>query len=899
ATSMNVGNLDISSASNGDITSVAAGASVAVKGTAAVGGSGSHNYIENNAAAKIEKADINSTGNVGVVARSDEAITNYAGVIDVAAGGQGVAAAIGVTGSNNKISGNTSALIDNSWVVAKGSSSNKIKTKSGLKTDDTYLIDGAVTKNTWKSSKLQKGRQEEEKTGVVVDASATHAIASVMANGGVAVGESAGVSVAGVINLNDVEGSTTAKVLDSQINTKNTRSDVNVCASDYTNVAEFSGAASVGIGETAGVAAGFTGTTNDISRVTAAGVSTSSATWNDTKKQYEINDTSKTKNTVYANNFAVTADAKQAMSAFNVTGAIAGSTAVTFETGDNVNTNKMNSSTVALVTNTTADYTKNAKVEASHEDRIYNLNVDAGAAISADLYSAAGSLNVGVGVVNEDSTVTADVENSSLKKWDSSSWWSSTNLSIGASNKTTLEAQLVSVGAAVGIFSAGISSSIAVNNIDTKVTSRIAGSELTADTIKIDTANAVKVKDTTGTGAGALLAGIGVGVDATTFNDTVSTIVDKSTLKARNTLAVNTKTQREIESTVAGVGIGAAGIAVNVLAVTVNDGINSLGKSKDENGNDTSFSHTDTINKVLQSVNDHNNQDYSENFHGMTDAEKKEMKEKVKTNAKSGDNVNGTGVHTYVQNNSALEAANGALTVNNTELNDADLNGGSGSLGALQVNVADTVYHLNQLNDISVKDSTVKGASISLATQQGNVTGNKEDAIRVRTVQAGLGIVGIGVGYAGLTTKGNTGITVDHGVLNATNGDLTVKSTDAVQSKTNMIGVSAAGVAIPVSVAHNTNIANNFVNVKGGSTLLSAATQKTQEGAGGEGNTAAETTPAYINLQTERTGRVAAKTVGVGVGGAAVVVNTAKAYDKSTSAVSVSGSNNSFTADAI
>ncbi|MER2138524.1 MAG: hypothetical protein ABS965_00145, partial [Succiniclasticum sp.] len=888
ATSMNVGNLDISAASNGDITSVAMGVSGTLKGTAAVGGSGSHNYIENNAAAKIVKADINSAGNVGVVARSDEAITNYAGVIDVAAGGQGVSAAIGITGSNNKISGNTSALIDNSKVVAKGSNSNKVKANSGLKTDDTYLIDGAVTKNTWKSSKLQKGRKEEEKTGVVVDASATHAIASVMANGGVAVGESAGVSVAGVINLNDVEGATTAKVLDSQLNTKDTRSDVNVHAADYTNVAEFSGAASVGIAQSAGVAAGFTGTTNDISRVTAAGVSTSSATWDSTNKQYVISDTGKTKNTIHAQDFNVTADAKQAMSAFNVAGAIAGSSTASFQTGDNVNTNKMNSSTVALVTNTTVNYAKNAKVEASHEDRIYNLNVDAGLAISGE--GAAGSLNVGVGVVNEDSTVTADVENSSLKKVESSTGTS--ELSIGANNKTTLEARLVSVGVAGSLFSAGISSSIAVNNIDTFVTSKIAGSELTADKLTIDTANEVNVKDATGTGAGGLEAGIGVGVDVTTFNDTVSTIVDKSTLKAANTLAVNTKTQREIGSTVAGVGIGAAGISVNVLSVTVNDGINSLGKSKDADGKDTSFSHTDTINKVLKSVNDHNNKDYSENFHGMTDAEKKEMKEKVKTNAKSGDNLEGTGVHTYVRNNSTLEATNGALTVNNTELNGADLNGGSGSLGLAAVNVADTVYHLNQLNDIAVQNSTVKGGSVSLTTRQGNikkgqeVTGdNANEAIHLQTVQAGLGVLGVGVGYAGLTTQGNTGITIDKGVITATNGDLTVKSSDAARSKADMVGVSAAAVSVPVSVAHNTNIANNFVTVQGGSTLTAGKTT--------EGQTAS------INLQTERTGRVAGKTVGVGVGGVTVVVNTAKVYDKSSSAVSVAGSNNTFTANAI
>ncbi len=925
AASMNVGNLDISAASKGEILSVAMGASVAVKGTAAVGGSGSHNYIENNATAEIKKANINSTGNVGVVAQSDEAISNYAGMLDVAAGGQGAAAALGVTGSYNKLTGHTYARIEDSTVVAKGSDSNQIMTASALKdnTDnDKYLIDSAVSRNTWSSgsftegegddkkygvSRLQKGRKEETKSGVVVDASATHSIASVMANGGVAVGmgdSGVGVSLAGVVNLNYVSGETAAKVLDSKLNTAQTRSDVNVHAADYTNVAEFSGAASVGVGSKAGIAAGFTGTTNEIDRVTAAGISTSSATWNAAEKRYETSDTSKTKNTVYANNFAVTADAKQAMSAFNVTGAVAGSSMAAFQTGDNVNTNKLQSATVAAVTNATVDYAKDAVVKASHEDAVYNLNVDAGLAISA---KGAGSLNVGVGVVNESSSVTADVENSSIKKQTGAA--GKPKLSIGASNSTKLEATLTSVGVAAGLFSGAIASSVAVNNVDTRVTSRIAGSELTADTVTVDTTNALKVKDATGTGAGALLGGIGVGVDVNTFNDTVTTTVDNSTVKADDTLTVNTKTQREVGNTVVGVGVGAGGIAVNVLAVTVNEGVEKLGAAEDADGKATSFSHTDTINKVLNTVNDNNKRDLSASFYGMTDSEKAEMKEKAKTNVKAGTTLQGTGVHTYVQNSSTLEAEKGALKVTNTELNDADLVGGSGSGGIAGINVADVVYHLNELNDISVKNSTVKGSSVSLTTHQGNVTKNKDDAIHLQTVQAGLGGLAIGVGYAGLTTKGQTGITIDKGTLTATNGDLTVKSSDDAKSKTDMTGVSVGAVSVPVSVAHNTNIANNFVNVKGGS-QLTASTTKTQEVTDSEGNKKTEKAPAYINLQTERAGRVAAKTVGVGVGGAAVIVNTAKVYDKSTSAVTVEGSDtvsnidsdknsNTFTADAI
>ena len=220
----------------------------------------------------------------------------------------------------------------------------------------------------------------------------------------------------------------------------------------------------------------------------------------------------------------------------------------------------------------------------------------------------------------------------------------------------------------------------------------------------------------------------------------------------------------------------------------------------------------------------------------MTEQEKNNMQAKIGANAKNGAPATGTGVHTYIRNESMLEATNGALTVKNTELNDVDLNGGSGSLGAAAVNVADVVYYLNELNDISVKDSTVKGASVALTTHQGNVTKNDDEAIHLKTVQAGLGGLAIGVGYAGLTTKGQTGITVDKGAITATNGDLTIKSSDDAKSKTDMIGVSAGVVSVPVSVAHNTNIANNFVTVKGGSELK-AETNKTQFATDSEGNT--------------------------------------------------------------
>ena len=301
-------------------------------------------------------------------------------------------------------------------------------------------------------------------------------------------------------------------MLDSQLNTDTTRSDVTVRAADYTNVAEFSGAASVSIGGKGAGAAGFTGTTNDVDRVTAAIISTTSATWDKTEKRYTVTDSSKEKNKVFANNFAVTADAKQAMSAFNLTGAVAGGEVGSLQTGDNVNTNDLNSSTVAMVTNATVrasaddtqDETKGAKVLASHEEAIYNLNVEAGVAVSLDPRGAAGSLNVGYGTVNDNSVIVADVEHSDIKVTPKTQGAAAkSKLSVGASNSSKLDATLTSVGVSAALFSGAVGSSIVVNHINTDVTSRIKDSNLEADTIAIDTTNRLKVTDATGTGASA------------------------------------------------------------------------------------------------------------------------------------------------------------------------------------------------------------------------------------------------------------------------------------------------------------------------------------------------------------------------------------------------------------
>ncbi len=892
AVSLNAGNLSIGASSSSSIMSVAAGASVTAKGIAAIGGSGSYNAVENNVSALLHNANVKSKGNVGVVALSDDAITNYAGISNVAVGGTGASAAIGVTVSNNTVSGKTEALISNSTVVAEGSNDDDkvIRTKSKLKQNtknDAYLIDGAVTTNTWKSSKLQTGRMEEKKTGVVVDSSATHSIASVMANGGVAVATAGSVmagALAGIVNLNYISGATTAKVLDSRINTESVRSDVHVHAADYSNVAELSGTAAFGFSEKATGTAGFTGTTNSVDRVTAAGISTSSTKWNEESKQYEIRDTDKTKNLVYANNFSVTADAKQAMSGLNVTGALALSSTGSFETGDNWNTNSMESSTVATVTNTTVRFRDTARVEAVHEDRTYNTNVAVGLAIAADVKDGVtGSINVGVGIVNEKSVVTANVENSKLEGTDPDK----SSLSVKADNASSLDTTLVSVGAAVSLVGFGVASSVSLNDLNSNVTSRIAGSELTAGTMALDTKNTIFIMDKVGTGGGGGILGVGVGVDSIAINDTVSTVINNSTLTAKKKMTVGTGAERMVDGNVTGAGLGIGEVAVNVLSVTVNGGLKDTENVQDEQGG--TYNRSQAVQTVLDKVNTNVNRDLSQSFHGMSASEKKEMQKKIKAEAKLKGADQSTGVHAYVLDNSKLEVSDGDLSILNQEFNDGDLVGGSYGLGGLAVNVPDATFRLNLQNDIFVKESELTANSVNLSARHGNLK-DTTDGIKAYTYQANLSVAGIGTGNSSIITKGTTGVKTQSANLTARNGNLTLESLDTLKGRSKMIGVTAGlGIGVGVSVARFENLSANNITVTGESELTAKKEDKNSKDT--------EREAATILLKASRTGTVAAKSLGVGVGVGEVIVNKGQAIDKSMASVSVIRGNNSLTAD--
>lgn len=236
----------------------AATVGVAVGGDAGIGASVAVNLAGGNVTARIDGgAQVVAQDNVGVIADSDETITNIAGSAGIGAAG------VGASVSVNRLSGTTEAKIDGGTtrVSAQAGSELGVQVAQGALSAGTVQLDGSADER-WKAitdfgDADLKGRQQTERvTGVAVNASATHTIEA--ASGNVAAGLG---GVGGVANVNVIGGATRALVSDATINGEagaHARQQLSVKASDHAlangvlgNVAAGGG----GIGITADVSA--------------------------------------------------------------------------------------------------------------------------------------------------------------------------------------------------------------------------------------------------------------------------------------------------------------------------------------------------------------------------------------------------------------------------------------------------------------------------------------------------------------------------------------------------------------------------------------------------------------------------------------------------------------------
>lgn len=483
----------VQAAGDSEITSIGVGAAVA--GKAALAGNIAVNQIGNNVKASVTGSNLTSSDNIGVLASGKETLTNLAGTVSGAAGGN---AGLGMGVSYNAITGNTESTVEDSSLEARG-----------------------------------------KQKGVAVTASGQHKLNSVALTAGLAGSDNVAVGAAGTVTVNNIGGTTRATVTGTDINKEldnSTADDMAVKAKDVTTSESHVGSLAVGIGADGGAGVSAASDTLLLSRKTAA----------------ELSGTDTAKKTVNGRNVAVTADQQSTVvtNADGVAGAGggygAGAVAATAAA------TKLNGSVTATMKNITSP-NKSLEISAKHDHK--TTLVSASAAVSAAMVS--GAVGAGVGVVNDDFTTDAELVSSTITVKKDSSLSDSGSVKVAADSSTGVTTVVAGVAGSMGAAASTISvnnvnsqTSAVVDN--SKVT---AEQDFTVDAHnKVTTKfNAAAL----GAGGAAIATGVGVNTIGTSTLAKVnqSTITaQKAAITSREELDVD---QNLVGATVGGLGINA------------------------------------------------------------------------------------------------------------------------------------------------------------------------------------------------------------------------------------------------------------------------------------------------------------------------------------------------------
>lgn len=748
---MNVNNLKVNANGTPRIENVGIGIAVAAQGAGATG-SVAVNMIQNDVTAHIGSgANIVADGSVGVIATSDEQIATYAGQAAVAGQGAGVGISVAV----NEIAGTTSATVggekeDTTSVIAKGNDS--ITTNTLINVEDEIndaLIDGDTV-----GMDAVIDRQEEERSGLIVDASSTRDMKSFLITAGVA---GMGAGVAGTVNVNQINGGTNAGITNAEVNDGNTavvpgnNANVIVNAGDYSNMSGFVG--SVGVGGI-GAGAGLASDTNTISREVTAKVDSSD---------------------IKAQGFEIDADSAQGVSSFGtgvgaagIGGGAAGVVTVTElnnTTKTMLNNNKVNANTV--------------NIKANHTGIVNAGNVSVGGA----------GLGVGgglsVGVLKDNSTTEVTVKGD---KSEEDTITASGDVTIAANNNATVNPMISANG--VGAFG-GVAGATSINNLNSTVKTNIEGVGITSTggSISGTADNTFNVKAYMGTiGGGAV--GAGAGVTVNTIDSTVQTNVNGSALDAAKDITLTAKETRNIEQTATNVAVGGIAVGANIAVTNVGEKIDEnsdegkeITKANDIFGDDASTLTGDSASALATAG--------IENYTPHVDADFGGGKDSQIT-------VNISG--------SALDAANN-VTAKATETDNITMTLGSASVAAgAAVNAGVGILNVHRNVGVNITGAEITAAKAVELASVINGSSNLD------VYQGTVSILGVNAAYGGATSKGESDVTISSDTT-INGGSINILAEDAGRTDVDAIGITAGVVSAGAIVAEGTNESQTAVNI--------------------------------------------------------------------------------------
>lgn len=823
-----------------DSSILSVGVAGGVAKTAGIAGNIGVNLLANDTKAAIDGAKINADGTLAVIAKSKDALQNFAGAFGVAAGGQ---AGVGMGVAYNEISGTTESVVNNAELTAAGNDAG-VAVNERNKDNDNVVSD-------------------KKRTGVIIAADAEHKLTNVAISGGVAVSADVGVGVAGTVTVNRILGATNAKVTDSSINaalTDRSKADVYVAANDATKSESHVGSLGVGGGADGGAGVGLASDTGVVSRNVTAMIDGGSA-----------------KKLVNGNSIDVAALNKAKMSTNSYGIAAAGGAYGAGAGAGTVSVAKMDAETTAAVKNIQG--TNNGlAITADHVNDITLRS--AAAAASGALVSAAGG--AGIGVVDDDSKTVAELSGSKVTA-------ETGDITVNAANKTDVKTAVF--GVAASMVAGGLN--VAVNNLDNTVSTLVKdNSNLQAQgTFAAKADNIVKTSFVNGADAvGA--AGVAVGVGVNTIDTGVITEISGSKITA-GAIDVAATEKLDVKQVVENAALGGHGYSANVSVTTI--GAAAADQYGDSETTDSdkkaTFNTNDILNKANAAIEGQGtvgtvtNKDgkSSSNAAGMT-FDKYTGNDGQKLNAAPGTNASkGSGTAEGVQakvSNSTLQAT-GDTKVNAKRTVDAKLTSAQVAAGIAGNGIAASVAVLDVERKTGVtinNNSKLSGKNVTLGSAQDGTS--KIDAYQVA---AGAAFAG-SAAYAQNSLHGANAITINSSTLQATGdnsskGTLTVKAEDTSSAAVRTIGATAGAVAGGVLVTNATNNSDNTVTI-GGSKLIAGKEYSYGNGYYNIGK---------VDVASVKANSITAETYGGMVGIAAAQGIVALATDAGSSKVNVTG----------
>lgn len=786
---MNVNNLTVSADGTPRIENIGIGIGVAGEG-AGVTGNVSVNMIKNNVTAHIGGgANIVADGSVGVVATSDEQIANYAGSASVAGIGAGVGASVSV----NQIAGTTSATVGDEGeneaetsVTAKGNDSLTTDTNIDKSSINDDLIDNDTVNI---NSHIKRTKDGETRSGLIVDASSTRDLKSFLITAGVG---GVGAGVTGTVNVNMINGSTEAAIINTEVNSSANKGNVFVNAGDYTNMSGFVGSAGVaGVGGGVGLGSD----TNTVTREVSATVQDAA---------------------VYAGDFEVDADSMQGVSSFVVSAGVGG---VGAGASGVVTVTKLNNTTKAALLNSTVN-ANTVNVNAAHTGIVNAGNVGVGAS------GLGGGLGISVGVLKDDSetTVTVGTEDSTATD-DKTTITASGDVNIAAENTATVSPTISATG--VGAV-AGVAGATSINNINSKVTTNINNAEInsTGGSISGTAKNNFNVDAYIG-GIAAAAVGVGASVTVNTIDSTVQTNVNNSKFNVAKDVTLTAEEARDIYQLATNAALGGVAAGANIAVTTVGQAITDedvIAKFDEANAMYANSEGND-INSMLKGADDALGTAGITNYTPTIGAET--------GGAGSAITVNITG--------SDIDAGS-TVKANAAETGNINMTLGGASGGAVAANAGVGILNVNRNVGVNITGGSIEAGTVDISTDVAeidtDIVGNNEEDkynVNLKVYQGSAGVIAANAAVGIVNTTGSSNIAING--VTITGKKVNIIAQDNSNTALQAVGVAAGAVALGALAAEANNDSDISVDIIDSAVTANGSTDD-------EGNITVETSKA-------------------------------------------------------